>query len=147
MTLGQTFDVLASEDAGAKKTYTISELAAEFGITPRTIRFYEDEGLISPARAGTTRIYSRQDRGRLILICRGKRLGFSLAEIKEFLDLYHTDPDQVGQMSFALDRARNRIAQLEAQLLDVQKTLAELREIESAMAAHLARHGAVPRGN
>lgn len=124
--------------------YTIGELAAEFGVTPRTIRFYEDEGLIAPRRAGTARIYSRRDRSRLMLICRGKRLGFSLVEIKEFLDLYDTDPDQVGQMTFALARARARIAQLEAQRADVEQTLAELRAIEAAMAEHLERHGGRP---
>src|SRR3546814_16413735 len=107
VTIGQTFDVLAREDVGADKTYTISELAAEFGVTPRTIRFYEDEGLIAPGRAGTNRVYTRHDRGRLILLCRGKRLGFSLAEVKEFLELYYPDRDQVGQMSFTLARAGN----------------------------------------
>jgi DNA-binding transcriptional MerR regulator len=129
------------------QTYTIGTLAAEFGVTPRTIRFYEDEGLIAPRRVGTSRIYSHQDRGRLALICRGKRLGFSLAEIKEFLDLYDTDPDQLGQMSFALERARGRIAQLEIQLADVQRTLGELREIEAAMADHLRRYGAIQKSN
>lgn len=142
MSIGPTIDLRTAEGGSADDTFTISELAAEFSITPRTIRFYEDEGLMAPGRAGTARVYSRPDRARLMLICRGKRLGFSLAEIKEFLDLYDTDPDQIGQMSYALKRARQRIASLERQLLDVQETLADLREIETAMAEHLKAHGA-----
>lgn len=146
MTITSRFD--SARDASIDgQTYTIGALAAEFGVTARTIRFYEDEGLIAPRRVGTSRIYSHQDRGRLALICRGKRLGFSLAEIKEFLDLYDTDSDQLGQMSFALERARGRIAQLEIQLADVQRTLGELREIEAAMVEHLRRHGAIQKSN
>ena len=72
--------------------FTVGELAAELEVTPRALRFYEDRGLIQPRRAGQNRIYTRRDRARLILILRGKRLGFSLAEIKEWLDLYDADP-------------------------------------------------------
>jgi len=84
-------------------TYSIGELAREFGITLRSIRFYEDQGLLTPQRHGTTRLFSRRDRGRLAMICRGKRLGFSLKVVKTFLDLYDTDNQQVGQMRFLLN--------------------------------------------
>ncbi|MEE8272920.1 MAG: MerR family transcriptional regulator [Alphaproteobacteria bacterium] len=120
----------------------MSELAASFELTPRTIRFYEDEGLLAPGRDGTTRVYRRRDRARLALICRGKRLGFSLAEIKEFLDLYDGDRRQVEQIRFAAARARSRIEALEVQLDDVTQTLHELRRIEGEMIAFLGRQGA-----
>ncbi|WP_225770099.1 MerR family DNA-binding transcriptional regulator [Inquilinus sp. Marseille-Q2685] len=128
------------------RSYSIGDLAAAFDITPRSIRFYEDEGLLSPERAGLTRIYSHRDRARLALICRGKRLGFSLAEIKEFLDLYDRDHGQVGQMSYFLGRARARRAALEAQLVDVQQTIADLKGIEDEIVAFLKREGALPEG-
>ncbi|NNG05839.1 MAG: MerR family DNA-binding transcriptional regulator [Inquilinus sp.] len=135
--------ILASDDESTD-SFTISELAADFDLTPRTIRFYEDEGLLTPLRDGLVRIYSRRDRGRLALICRGKRLGFSLAEIKEFLDLYNRDKRQVEQMRFAATRARDRIKSLEGQLADVQQTLEELRAIEGEMSAFLRRQGVAP---
>lgn len=125
-------------------TWGIADLAAEFGLTARTIRHYEDEGLIAPARAGTARIYGRRDRARLALICRGKRLGFTLAEIRDFLDLYDIDEGQVGQMAFLLGKARERIAGLERQAEDVRRTLKELRSLESAIVAHLAERGVDP---
>jgi DNA-binding transcriptional MerR regulator len=125
-------------------TYTIGDLSAELGITQRAIRFYEDEGLLAPGREGLSRVYTHRDRARLILICRGKRLGFSLAEIKEFLDLYAADPGQVEQVRYARERAQARIAALEVQLADVRQTLDELRKIEADMGRHLAAHGAEP---
>ncbi len=127
-----------------ERTYTIGEIAEEFEVTPRTVRFYEDQGLIAPRREGTARIYSHRDRGRLILICRGKRLGFSLAEIKDFLDLYEVDDRQLEQMRFALDRARERRAALRQQLRDVEQTLTELGELETMIADHLRRNGVDP---
>ena len=126
------------------RQYTISQLAAAFGLTPRTIRFYEDEGLLTPARVGLNRVYSHRDRARLTLICRGKRLGFSLAEIKEFLGLYDVDEHHVSQMSFILDKARRRIAALEDQRRDLEQTLGELRTLEATVCDHLRRHGADP---
>ncbi len=135
----QAVDERAGDDG---ESYTISELAASFELTPRTIRFYEDEGLLAPGRDGTTRVYRRRDRARLALICRGKRLGFSLAEIKEFLDLYDGDRRQVEQIRFAAARARSRIEALEVQLDDVTQTLHELRRIEGEMIAFLGRQGA-----
>ncbi len=127
--------------------FAIGDLARDFGLTARTIRFYEDEGLLTPIREGQARIYSRRDRARLSLICRGKRLGFSLAEIKQFLDLYQVDAAQKGQMRFALRRARERIASLEQQLRDVQDSLGELRGIERAILDHFTRLGEAPDGD
>lgn len=126
------------------RTYTIGELAEEFGLTLRTLRFYEDEGLIRPARAGQSRVYSRRDRARLKLICRGKRLGFSIGDIKDFLDLYDADEAQVEQMRYMHGLAQDRIRQLEQQLRDVQQTLRELRDIDDQIVSHLKAQGAVP---
>ena len=132
------------EEAGEERTFTISELADTFQVTPRTIRFYEDQGLLSPRRDGLNRVYSHRDRARLTLICRGKRLGFSLAEIKDFLDLYDVDDRQIEQMRFVLAHGRERIASLEVQLADVQQTLSELRALESQIVEHLKAAGATP---
>lgn len=129
----------------AERTFTISELAEEFEVTARTIRFYEDQGLVSPGREGLNRIYTHRDRGRLALICRGKRLGFSLAEIKDFLDLYEVDDRQVEQMRFLLDRSRERQALLRRQLDDVKQTLSELGELEKQITAHLGAQGVPAR--
>ena len=114
------------------KTYTIAQLAEELGVTLRTIRFYEAKGLISPQRAGKARVYTHRDRARMILILRGKRMGFSLSEIKEFLDLYVVDAAQDEQMRHLLQKVRSRIEMLETQLQDVQTSLSELREVERA---------------
>ena len=118
--------------------YTVTELADELGTTPRAVRFYETKGLIKPSRAGGTRIYTRKDRARLLLILRGKRLGFSLAEIKEFLDLYHVDPSQTEQLRLLQRKVRERVEQLEAQQRDIVISLQELGKIEDEVAMHLA---------
>jgi DNA-binding transcriptional MerR regulator len=118
--------------------FTVNQLAEEFGVTPRAIRFYEVKGLIAPRRAGTTRVFDRRDRARLLLVLRGKRLGFSLAEIREFLDLYDADRTQASQLSLLLARVRERIGELELQRRDVEQTLAELRQVESEAAAAMA---------
>jgi len=110
--------------------YTVPELADGLGITPRTIRFYEQKGLLNPQRAGTTRVYTRQDRAKLLLILRGKRLGFSLKEIADYLDLYGADPTQAEQIKMLLGRVRERISDLEEQRQALDVTLDELREIE-----------------
>ncbi|MCG8695834.1 MAG: MerR family DNA-binding transcriptional regulator [Minwuiales bacterium] len=110
------------------ETYSISDLAAEFGVTSRTLRFYEDKGLIQPLREGTSRIYRQRDRARLRLILRGKRLGFSLAEIKEVLDLYNVGDGQVTQMRTLLARSRERIEALKSQRQDIDDAIAELAE-------------------
>ena len=125
-----------------RNLYTVTEVARELGVTPRAIRLYEDKGLIEPQRAGNTRVFTRRDRGRLILILRGKRLGFTLREVGEWLDLYDADPDQVEQMRLLLSKARDRITALERQHADLGQTLAELREIEAAVRDHLRAKGA-----
>lgn len=114
----------------SKTTYRISDLAGEFRITTRTIRFYEDQGLISPARVSGQRIYSQRDYTRLRLILRGKRLGFSLSEIRDMLDLYDSEPGEAAQLRVALEKSRERKAQLEQQLIDLQITLGELAKFE-----------------
>ena len=114
-----------------EKLYSITELAEDLGITPRAIRFYETKELLSPQRAGTTRVYTHRDRGRLLIILRGKRLGFSLNEIKEYLDLYDEDPSRREQMELLLTNVRRRLADLEAQREDLDTTIEELREIET----------------
>ncbi|MBP2227763.1 DNA-binding transcriptional MerR regulator [Azospirillum agricola] len=120
---------------------SIGELAEEFGLTHRTIRHYEEEGLLAPARDGQARVYAHRDRARLALICRGKRLGFSLAEIKDFLTLYDADDAQVEQMRYAQALAQGRIQALERQLQDVQQTLLELRTLDTQISEHLSRQG------
>ncbi len=114
----------------AGRMYSVSELARELGVTPRTLRFYEDKGLIKPQRASTTRVYLPRDRARMILILRGKQLGFSLREISEYLDLYDADPTKRAQLDRLLHLVRGRIELLEQQREALEETLAELREIE-----------------
>ncbi|HEY6870675.1 MAG TPA: MerR family DNA-binding transcriptional regulator [Novosphingobium sp.] len=108
----------------------IQDVARQLGVTHRALRFYEDQGLIAPQRVGSTRLYSRRDIGRVQLILRGKRLGFSIREIREFLDLYDTDPQHVEQMALLADKVRHRIADLEQQRAALEETLAELTQIE-----------------
>jgi DNA-binding transcriptional MerR regulator len=108
----------------------IQELACELGVTNRTLRFYEDKHLIEPRRVGTTRVYTRREVARLQLILRGKRLGFSLKEIKRFLDLYDADPQHIEQMKALVERVRQRADELEHQRVALDQTLAELRQIE-----------------
>ncbi len=112
-------------------TYTISDLSKEFDVTPRAIRFYEDQGLISPSRKGSRRIYKERDRIRLKLILRGKRLGFSLAEVKESFQLYDSDLGEVGQLSFLLEKIAQRRAILEQQQKDIKIVLAEMNDVEA----------------
>jgi DNA-binding transcriptional MerR regulator len=118
--------------------FTVNQLAAELGITPRAIRFYEVKGLLKPRRVGNSRVLDRRDRARLLLVLRGKRLGFSLAEIREYLDLYDADRSQRSQVSLLLARTRSRIAELEQQERDLRQTLAELRDVEQQAVAALA---------
>ena len=110
--------------------YTISELAREFDITTRTIRFYEDEGLLQPGRNGRQRIYSRRDYVRLKLILRGKRLGLSLSEIADIIELYDSDQGETGQLASFLVSIRERRGVLKQQRADIDATLHELQRIE-----------------
>ena len=111
--------------------WTVTQLAEALGITPRTMRFYEDKGLVAPERAGTTRVYTARDRARMVLILRGKRLGFSLRDIRDFLDLYDHDPAHAEQKRALLGAVRRRIADLEEQAAALALSLDELREIET----------------
>lgn len=123
----------ARSDEKPLRLYSIGDLATEFAISPRAIRFYEDQGLIKPQRIGGNRVYTPGDRARLVLVLRGKRLGFSLADIRELLDLYDVDPGHLGQLRATLDKGRARIAELERQRKEIAATLGELREIESTI--------------
>jgi DNA-binding transcriptional MerR regulator len=125
-----------------QRIYSIAELAREFAITARTIRFYEDEGLIKPRRQGLTRLYSAGDRTRLGWILRGKRLGFSLAEIKELLDLYQVDRTGVSQLRELLRRSRLHIEDLENKRRDLAAHIEEFKEVESQAASELKKRGA-----
>jgi len=118
--------------------FTVTELARDLAVTPRTIRFYEDKGLITPRRAGTMRVYTKRDRARMVLILRGKRLGFSLREIKEYLDLYDMDPSQAEQLRMLLKKVQDRLEMLEDQRLALEETIVELKEIEDQALATLA---------
>ena len=108
------------------KTYTISELATEFGVTTRTMRHYEDEGLLNPRREGTSRLFSNRDRVRLKLALRGKRLGFSLAEIRELFDLYDQTRDEKRQLEEFIGKLERRRAMLEQQREDIEVMLNEI---------------------
>ena len=112
-------------------TFTIGELAKTFDITPRSIRFYEEQGLIVPQRRGQTRVYYIKDKVRLKLILRGKRLGFSLAEISTLFELYDTNPNSAAQLETMLQLTKTKRAVLEQQLNDIQMLMNELDEVES----------------
>jgi len=115
----------------------IQEAARQLGVTMRTLRFYEDKGLIAPQRVGTTRIYSRREMGRMQLILRGKRLGFSIREITEFLDLYDVDPQHLEQVRTLQNKVSKRIADLRKQKRAIEQTLSELLSIEQQAKAWL----------
>ena len=115
---------------GKEITYSISELAHEFDVTPRTIRYYEDEGLLTPQREGQTRIYSHRDKIRLKLTLRGKRLGFSLAEIRELFDMYDTDKSSKNQLNSMIKLIESKRSALRQQLEDIQMVMAELEAAE-----------------
>ena len=113
--------------------FSISDLCAEFGVTARALRFYEDEGLIGPERRGTARIYSHRDRARLAWILRGKRVGFSLGEIKEMIDLYDVGDGRSTQRQVTLERCLERIRTLEEQKHDIDAHIAELNQFVDMM--------------
>ncbi len=124
------------DDTG--QLYGIAELCKEFGITLRTIRFYEDKGLLSPRRVSGARVYTRRDRARLALILRSKAIGASLGEIKHYLDLYGAHGEgRVQQMKFVLDRTSKAIRELEDKRAAIEATLAELRLINDTVRKQL----------
>ena len=118
-------------------TYSISDLASEFGITTRTIRFYESRGLISPRREGTSRIYSRRDRARLILILRGRNLGFTVEDVGEYLALYDADPGHLAQTRLLLGKVTSAIEDLERKRRDIERSLDDLSAIQARCEEHL----------
>ncbi|HTN15682.1 MAG TPA: MerR family DNA-binding transcriptional regulator [Sphingomonadaceae bacterium] len=131
------FDVTAREHSGAhldrpdaeqREHFSISDLTREFGVTARALRFYEDEGLIAPSRAGLSRIYSKRDRARLAWIMRAKNVGFSLVEIREMIDLYDLNDGRVEQRRVTMQRCREKIAKLKKQKADIESSIKELTD-------------------
>lgn len=129
--------VPAPETVEPERALTIGELAEEFGITTRAIRFYEARGLISPTRRGSQRSYSRRDRARLTIILRAKNLGFSLEDVAEYLKLYDADPSQQVQTTMLLSKVEATIGDLQRKRADLDRTLRELKEIRARALQHL----------
>ena len=127
----------AADLSGA--TWTITELADEHGVTLRTLRHYEDIGLLAPERRGTARVFRQRDRIRLRLILRGKRLGFTLPEIATIVNMYDEQPGEAGQLQFLLDQIEVRRAELAQRRRDIDDTLAELAEVEARCHEDLAK--------
>jgi len=119
-------------------SWTISQLAEEFGVTLRTIRHYEDVGLLSPARRGTIRVFDTRQRIRLQLVLRGKRLGFSLPEIATIVNMYDDQPGEAGQLQYLLDQIEVRRVELEQMRRDIDQTRSELAHVERRCREHLA---------
>lgn len=124
------------------RTYTIGELCAEFDVTPRTLRFYEQRELLNPLRDGQKRIFTTRDRARLKLILRGKRFGFSLEEIRQWLELYHLGDGQRTQLTTWIEHAERQMGALEAQRDELEDAMRELRDLMDAAEAHLNNRGA-----
>jgi len=119
--------------------FAISDLAREFGITPRTIRFWEDQGILSPEREGSKRVFTRRDRARLKMALRGKRLGLSLAEIKDLIGMYASTEDETPQLLECLRVMEKRRAALEQQREDIEAMLKEIAQFEQLCKTELAR--------
>ena len=129
-------------EVGAQdRRWSIGALAADVGVSTRTIRFYETSGLITPERANGARIYGRRDRARMQLILRGKNLGFTLEDIREYLALYDDDPNQVSQTQLLLQKVESAIEGLEKKKVDLERTLNELKYIKSRAETFLTRGG------
>ena len=124
-----------------REFYTITELTREFDISTRTLRFYEDEGLIRPVRRGRTRLYRPSDRTLLKQILRGKRLGFSIAEIKDILKMYREPPGEVGQLNLLIGKIEEKREELRQKRRDIEETLGELNRVEEACVERLAELG------
>lgn len=131
----------ATPPGSQSELYGIGELAEELGISQRAVRFYETKGLLKPRRVGLNRVYDRRDRARLMLILRGKRLGFSLQEIAEYLDLYDRDPEQKLQTRHLLNKIEQAIEDLERKRADIDSTLEELAEIRAQCLGQIKTEG------
>ncbi|PWL17797.1 MerR family transcriptional regulator [Falsochrobactrum shanghaiense] len=124
-----------------REYYTITELTREFGISTRTLRFYEDEGLIAPVRRGRTRLFRPSDRHLLKQILRGKRLGFSIAEIHEVIQMYREPPGETGQLKLLMKRVEEKRASLRQKRRDIDEILGELDQVDEACIERLAELG------
>jgi DNA-binding transcriptional MerR regulator len=133
-------DLVAGFDAGegGREEFTIRDLAKECGVTARTLRFYEEKGLLAPRRAGQDRLYTRRDRARLKYVLMGKCVGFSLEEVREMLDLYDLGDGQATQLRVALTKFRERILRLERQKADIDRAIAELTRASRTVETMLA---------
>ncbi len=126
--------------ADPHRSYSIAELSREFGVTARAIRFYEDKGLIAPRRVGPRRVYSERDRVRLLLIVRGKRLGFSLNECRDIIDMYDVEPTEAPQLRRLIDTILRRRVLLTERLEDLRQTLRDLDEVEAEARRRMSEH-------
>lgn len=120
-----------SNDQSDQQLFSIADLSKEFGVSTRAIRFYESKGLIMPQRVSATRVYKRADRARLILILRGKRLGFSLSEIGDYLSLYDSDPEHKSQTKMLVNKIDERLGLLKTQMVDIQQTIDDLSKMRA----------------
>ena len=123
------------------KFYTITELTREFGVSTRTLRFYEDEGLINPERRGRTRLFRPADRRLIQEILRGRRIGFSIAEIRDIIRVYKDPPGEVGQLEMLMTKVSEKREELRQKRRDIEETLAELDNVEEACLTRLAEIG------
>lgn len=124
--------------AGESQFFTIGDLAREFGVTLRALRFYEDKGLLEPRREGLTRLYSGAERGRLAIILKGKKLGFTLAEIKSMVALHEGGPVPTGGLALTREKCVEQVSLLERQKADIEEAISELRQMISAFPARVA---------
>ncbi|MCR6499526.1 MerR family DNA-binding transcriptional regulator [Shinella sp. CPCC 101442] len=123
------------------KFYTITELTREFGVSTRTLRFYEDEGLIHPERRGRTRLFRPADRRLILEILRGRRIGFTIAEIRDIIRVYKDPPGEVGQLEMLMTKVIEKREELRQKRRDIEETLAELDNVEEACLTRLAEIG------
>ena len=123
--------------ASADREWTIGQIAEEFGVTHRTVRYYEDQGLIAPERRGTQRVFHPRDRVRLALVLRGRRIGFDLEKIRRIVDMYDETPGEAGQLRYLLQEIGTRRAELEQRRADIDETLRELDDLEARCRADL----------